>query len=149
MGTQAYAAVYDPASQSVKLVYWRQYLEYYLAKDLEARKPKSLPEQTIIYDPKTQGLRLQLWSDYEKENKPAWTQAYAAIYDTETKSVKLIYWKDYLENYLPYDIKAREAMEKKMTQKVVPKKAPPRVWNPSGSKAPVAPPPVRKITSLR
>jgi len=115
--TQAYAAVYDPASQSVKLVYWRQYLEYYLAKDLEARKPKSLPEQTIIYDPKTQGLRLQLWSDYEKENKPAWTQAYAAIYDTETKSVKLIYWKDYLENYLPYDIKAREAMEKKMTQK--------------------------------
>merc|ERR1712142_1027316 len=130
--TQAYAAVYDPATQSVKLVYWKQYLEKYLAKDLEARKPKRLPEQTknlearkpqrlpeqtIVYDPKTKGVRLQLWSDYERENKRTWKQDYAAIYDGETKSVKLVYWKDYVENYLPFDIKARETMQKKQNQK--------------------------------
>ena len=48
------------------MVYWRQYLENYLAKDLEARKPKKLPEQTVVYDPKTKGLKLQLWSEYVK-----------------------------------------------------------------------------------
>merc|ERR1712142_695413 len=115
--TQSYAAVYDPATQSVKLVYWKQYLENYLAKDLEARKPKKLPEQTVVYDPKTKGLKLQLLSDYERENKRTWKQDYAAIYDGGTKSVKLVYWKDYVENYLPFDIKARETMQKKQNQK--------------------------------
>ena len=64
--TQSYAAVYDPASQSVKLVFWKQYLESYLANDLEARKTKKLPEQTVVYDPKTKGVKLQLLSEYLK-----------------------------------------------------------------------------------
>ena len=58
--------MYDPASQSVKLVFWKQYLESYLAKDLEARKTKKLPEQTVVYDPKTKGVKLQLLSEYLK-----------------------------------------------------------------------------------
>jgi len=85
--------------------------------DLEVIKPQRLPEQTIVYDPKTKGVRLQLFSDYERENKRTWKQDYAAIYDGETKSVKLVYWKDYVENYLPFDIKARETMQKKQNQK--------------------------------
>merc|ERR1712142_1173794 len=112
MGTQAYAAIYEPTTKSVKLVYWRQYLENYLAKDLEARKPRRLPEQTVVYDPKTKGVRLQLWSEYQKANKPSWKQDYASVYDSETKSIKLIYWNDYVSNYEPYDMKAREARKK-------------------------------------
>lgn len=117
--SQAYAAVYDPETQSVKTVFWRQYKENYLKKDLEARKARKprLPEQTVVYDQKTKTAKLQLWSEYIKENKPKWRQDYAAIYDSETKSVKLIYWSDYVKNYQPYDIKAREASAKKLSQK--------------------------------
>merc|ERR1719219_2156652 len=85
---------------------------------LENPKKLPVPEQTLVYDPKTKGVRLQLWSDYERENKRTWKQDYAAIYDGETKSVKLVYWIDYVENYLPFDIKARETMQKKQNQKV-------------------------------
>ena len=62
-------------------------------------------------------LTVNLFNLISKENKRTWKQDYAAIYDGETKSVKLVYWKDYVENYLPFDIKARETMQKKQNQK--------------------------------
>ena len=89
--SQAYAAVYQAETKSVKLVFWKQYLENYLAKDLEARKPKRLPEQTLVYDKKTQGVRLQLWSDYLKVSRFYQSAWYYSISGGAKKMAKYLY----------------------------------------------------------
>merc|ERR1712015_510818 len=46
MPKQDYAAVYDPVTKGVKLVFWKMYKEQYLPEDLAARKPKAIPHYT-------------------------------------------------------------------------------------------------------
>jgi len=104
-----FTTVYDPKTQSAKLVFWKQYVdEGYQAADLAARKPKPLPEFTSVYDKENKSAKLMLLDDYYKKHKPP-TQAYAAVYDSATKSVKLVFWKTYLEEYLAKDLQARRA----------------------------------------
>ena len=62
--------MYDPKTQSAKLVFWKQYVdEGYQAADLAARKPKPLPEFTSVYDKENKSAKLMLLDDYYKKHK--------------------------------------------------------------------------------
>merc|ERR1719259_661115 len=103
-----YTSVYDPKTQSAKLVFWKHYVEEgHEAADLAARRPKPLPEYTAVYDKDNKTAKLMLLDDYRKTHK-APKQDYAAVYDPASKSVKLIFWKTYLEQYLAADLAARK-----------------------------------------
>merc|ERR1719414_1639794 len=99
MPKQDYAAVYDPASKSVKLIFWKTYLEQYLAADLAARK-KPIPHYTTVYNKETQSVDLITWDKYLRTHKAPPCQAYAALYDEKTQGIKLVFWKQYVEQYL-------------------------------------------------
>merc|ERR1719234_2265436 len=123
----SYAAIYDEKTKGIKLVFWNQYVEQYLPKDLQARKgvkqeqlpseKKSpakkatklpLPEYTCVYDQKTKSVKLELLEKYQRENHPKWKQAYAAVYDKPSQSVKLVFWKQYKDSFLTKDSVAKK-----------------------------------------
>merc|ERR1712142_727557 len=97
--------VYDSATKSVKLVFWKTYLEEYLAKDLQARRAKKMPDCTTVYDPQTQEAKLVTWEAYLRTHKPPPAGHYTTIYDPKSQSCKLVTWRDYLEYHKANEMK--------------------------------------------
>merc|ERR1711990_1145960 len=89
---------------SVKLLFWKQYKESFLAKDsvakdLVAKKSKPSPVYTSVYDPATGEAKLVTWKEYLKTHKAPPVGNYTTVYDAKTQSCKLVTWRDYLEHY--------------------------------------------------
>merc|ERR1711962_631001 len=95
-------------TQSVKLVFWKQYKENQEATSINIPASPVCDVTTVIneetegaqshlttvYDPVTEGIKLVTWNEYLKENKPP-KQDWTAEYDEKSASVKLVFWKPY------------------------------------------------------
>jgi len=88
---QDWATEFDEKSQSVKLVFWKQYEQVITAPSSISKTPA---HYTTVYDPLTQEVQLMDWDKYLEDHKPP-KQDWAAEYDEKTQSVKLVFWKEY------------------------------------------------------
>merc|ERR1712142_26456 len=104
--------------KSVKLIFWKTYLEEYLAKDLQARRAKKMPDCTTVYDPQTQEAKLVTWDAYLRTHKPPPAGHYTTVYDPKTQSCKLVTWRDYLEYHKANDMKKPQQQPQQQSQKV-------------------------------
>jgi len=91
----SYVAMYNPEKQSVELMFESAYLASdHHKKDLQARKPKALPEYTCVYDPATQESKLMLWDKFVSANKPP-TASFAMKYNAKKQGIDLVFWRNY------------------------------------------------------
>jgi len=88
---QDWATEFDEKSQSVKLVFWKQYEHVTTTPSSISKTPANY---TTVYDPLTQEVQLMDWDKYLEDHKPP-KQDWAAEYDEKTQSVKLVFWKEY------------------------------------------------------
>jgi len=92
----SYVAMYNPEKQSVELMYEKHYLESdHYKKDLKARKPKPVPEYTLVYDAQTQEAKLMLWDKFVTQNKPPTTD-WAMKYNPKKQGIDLVFWRNYV-----------------------------------------------------
>jgi len=91
----SYVAMYNPEKQSVELMFESAYLasDAY-KKDLQARKPKAIPEYTCVYDPVTQESKLMLWDKFVSAHKPP-TASFAMKYNAKKQGIDLVFWRNY------------------------------------------------------
>merc|ERR1711887_355490 len=91
----SYVAMYNPEKQCVELMFESAYLasDAY-KKDLQARKPKAIPEYTCVYDPVTQESKLMLWDKFVSAHKPP-TASFAMKYNAKKQGIDLVFWRNY------------------------------------------------------
>lgn len=91
----SYVAMYNPEKQCVELMFESAYLasDAY-KKDLQARKPKAIPEYTCVYDPATQESKLMLWDKFVSAHKPP-TASFAMKYNAKKQGIDLVFWRNY------------------------------------------------------
>lgn len=91
----SYVAIYNPEKQAIDLMFESTYLasDHY-KKDLQARKPKAIPEYTCVYDPVTQESKLMLWDKFVSANKPP-TASFAMKYNAKKQGIDLVFWRNY------------------------------------------------------
>jgi len=90
-----YVAMYNPEKQCVDLMFEKHYLESdAYKKDLKARKPKPVPEYTLVYDEKTQEAKLMLWDKFVSKFKPP-TCDWAMKYNPKKQGIDLVFWRNY------------------------------------------------------
>jgi len=92
----SYVAMYNPEKQSVELMFESHYLQSaHYAKDLKARKPKAVPEYTLVYDDAAQEAKLMLWDKYVNAHKPPTTD-WAMKYNPGKQAIDLVFWRNYV-----------------------------------------------------
>lgn len=94
--SSTYVAMYNPKTQYVDLMFEKQYIEGgHYAKDLKARKPKPVPEMTMVYDEVNQSCRLELWNTYVQKHNPP-QSSWAMKYNPKKQSIDLVFWRNYI-----------------------------------------------------
>jgi hypothetical protein len=59
------------------------------------RKPKPVPEMTMVYDEVNQSCRLELWNTYVQKHNPP-QSSWAMKYNPKKQSIDLVFWRNYI-----------------------------------------------------
>jgi len=59
------------------------------------RKPKAVPEYTLVYDDAAQEAKLMLWDKYVNAHKPPTTD-WAMKYNPGKQAIDLVFWRNYV-----------------------------------------------------